>query len=78
MAEYIIVSVFLGLFVWYAIVGGSVNGTTKSGGWMETDINVAGTGETYDKYHPTDTAIPGLIQAIHEKQETFSESIYQP
>ena len=78
MAEYIVVSVFLGLFVWYAIVGGSVDGATNKGGWMETDIDVTGTGEIYDKYHPADPAVPGLIQAIHEKQETFSDSIYMP
>lgn len=84
MAEYIVVSVFFGLFVWYAIVGGSVD-SSGSGGWLETDgehfnkVDAAtANGVIYDKYHPGDTPMPGLIQAIHTKQETFSESIYQP
>lgn len=81
MAEYIIVSVFFGLFVWYAIVGGSVTTggpTGTQGGWMETDVNVTGTGQKYDDYYQGDTPMPGLIQAIHQKQVTFSESIYRP
>jgi len=81
MAEYIVVSVFFGLFVWYAIVGGSVTATGPTGtegGWMETDVNVRGTGNKYDEYHPVDTPMPGLIQAIHSKQERFTDSIYQP
>ncbi len=81
MAEYIVVSVFFGLFVWYAIVGGSVTATGPTGtegGWMETQADVLGTGNKYDEYRPGDAPMPGLIQAIHSKQETFTDSIYQP
>ncbi|PCJ29396.1 MAG: hypothetical protein COA99_19475 [Moraxellaceae bacterium] len=77
MAEYIVVSVFLGLFLWYAIVGGSVD-ANGDGGWRETDPNYKGTGTIYDQHNPNAVAYPGLIQAIPQKQRNFTQSIYQP
>ena len=76
MAEYIIASVFLSLFVWYAIVGGSIEG--GKGGMLETDVNVLGKGAVLERTNSDYVAMPGLIQAIHNKQETFSDEIYKP
>ncbi|OUS31238.1 hypothetical protein A9Q99_04365 [Gammaproteobacteria bacterium 45_16_T64] len=78
MAEYIIASVFLGLFVWYAIVGGSVDGATGKGGMLETDVSVTGTGAVLDRATGTNVAVPGLVQALHNKQVDFSNEIYKP
>lgn len=78
MAEYIIASVFLSLFVWYAIFGGSVDGTTGKGGMLETDVNVLGKGAVLERTNSDNVAMPGLVQAIHHKQVTFSDEIYKP
>ena len=78
MTEYIIVSVFLSILVWYAIVGGSVDPTTKKGGWTDPDLT-EGTGTYYDKYHDTaGLEAPGLVQAMQSKQDRFASQIYKP
>jgi len=80
MSEYIIASIFMGLFVWYAIVGGSVDPVTGRGGLQETDASIQGSGVYYDKYHNNSASVraPGLVQALHKKQKDFSNEIYKP
>lgn len=78
MAEYVIASVFLGLFVWYAIVGGSVDSATGKGGMLETDVTVTGTGTVLDRTDANNVAMPGLAQALHNKQVEFANEIYKP
>ena len=70
MKEYIIVTVFLSILVWYAIVGG--------GGWTDTTLT-EGTGTYYDEYHDTaGLEAPGLVQAINNSQDRFAGEIYKP
>ncbi len=77
LTEYMVAAVFLMIIVWYGFVGGSV-GNDGSGGLWETDSEHVGTGEYLDEYHSGAIATPGLVQALHRKQEDFIESIYQP
>lgn len=78
MTEYLVVTIFLVILVWYAIVGGSVDPSTKKGGWTDPELTL-GTGNYYDEYHETsDLEAPGLVQAIHNKQDTFASEIYKP
>lgn len=77
LTEYIVAAVFLMIIVWYGLVGGSVE-TDGSGGLWETDPDHKGTGVYLDDAHPGSIATPGLVQALHKKQDDFVDSIYQP
>jgi hypothetical protein len=77
LTEYIVAAVFLMIIVWYGLVGGSVE-SDGSGGLWETDADHTGTGVYLDDAHPDSIATPGLVQALHKKQDDFVESIYQP
>ncbi|OUR88226.1 hypothetical protein A9Q81_24465 [Gammaproteobacteria bacterium 42_54_T18] len=78
MTEYLIATMFLVILVWYAIVGGTTDPKTKKGGWADTELT-PGTGTYYDEFHDTaGLEAPGLVQAIHNKQETFASAIYKP
>lgn len=74
LTEYVAVAVFLMIIVWYALVGGTTN-SAGEGGLYETDVGVV----TKGTYAPaSEDAQPGLIQALHFKQENFQQQIYQP
>jgi hypothetical protein len=76
MIEYSICTLFIGIFVWYALIGGSVNDTGSGGYWETEAIDV--TGRLVDEHSANPVAAPGLVQALHKKQEDFRSSIYQP
>lgn len=77
LTEYMVATVFLTIIVWYAFVGGSVDDTTGQGGlWEDQPVNA--TGNYLDRQHPNNIALPGLIQAVHQKQEDFAAKIYEP
>ena len=72
LAEYVIGAAFLTIVVWYALVGGTKNQLTGKGGLYETDtVPVSG---AYLK--DDNSTAPGLIQALHKKQVTFQDDIY--
>ncbi len=77
LAEYIIASVFLSIMVWYALVGGSVDPASGKGGLYETEA-IETTGHYQDRFRPGDRPAPGLVQALHKRQDDFKEAIYQP
>ena len=81
LTEYLVAAVFLMIIVWYGLVGGSVE-ADGSGGLWETDGEHLATGAYLDERESggatTSVAAPGLVQALHKKQEDFIDSIYQP
>lgn len=76
LTEYMVAAVFLMIIVWYGLVGGSVDNAGNGGIWEDEDVQATGT--YLDEYHPSATSAPGLVQALHKKQEDFVDSIYEP
>lgn len=74
--EYLVCATCLMMFVWYAFVGG-VDPNTGEGGLMETDV-VETTGLFVEAHVESPSATPGLVQAMHQKQEDFKTALYQP
>lgn len=68
LAEYMIAAVFLSIVVWYALVGGGV---------LATDPDPV-VGVILEEKRPQSGAAPGLVQALHKKQDDFAEKIYEP
>ena len=80
LTEYLVAAVFLMIIVWYGLVGGGVE-ADGSGGLWETDGEHEGTGEYWERRAESEaerSPTPGLVQALHKKQEDFINSIYQP
>ena len=76
LTEYLIATIFLSLMVWYAIVGGSVNGLGEGGLHDQSGPNA--TGKLLDRQSPGAIAMPGLVHVLHQKQKTFAKEIYGP
>ncbi len=77
LVEYLLVAAFMSVIIWYALIGGSIDNNGR-GGLYETDDEYLATGNYLDAQHPGSEPAPGLVQALHGKQERFIESIYQP
>lgn len=69
MVEYAVVSVFLMLMIWYAIIGGS-------GDWLDpTRVENHG---NLSKSPPSSAPPPSVVNAMKTKQNQFAHDIYQP
>lgn len=77
LTEYMIATVFLTILVWYAFVGGSPDDTGRGGLWETEQVDATGN-LLDDRFDKNEIALPGVIQAVHAKQENFAASIYEP
>ncbi|MCG8669822.1 MAG: hypothetical protein MI867_10455 [Pseudomonadales bacterium] len=70
MVEYVVVLSFFMIMLWYAMVGGSSD-------WTDPETT-EGTGAQVDRTFDNPPAYPGLVNALHDKQESFRSRVYQP
>ena len=68
--EYLIVTLFLMIPIWYAVIGGS-------GNWTDADTLTPNKGNLTKGSVP-DEGYPGLVKTLNDKQHDFADQINQP
>lgn len=77
MSEFVILSVFASVLIYYGLMGAAEPSLLGGGrGPLNTSVG-AGTGALLDRVDEKAVAAPGLMQALHYKQEEFIEEIYK-